>query len=278
MLVKGRRDVNAAAGREKSSGARWLYGFHAVARRLEVHPRSVHEVRLLPSPSQRRSVIARLAAAACIRAEAADEAMLRSLTGTGAHQGVAALAEPRGYEDVAEVVRRNPGPLLILDQIQDPHNLGALLRTAAAVRMAAVVLPEHGAVGITPAVEKVAAGAANDIAICRVANLSRSLKDLGEQGYWSIALVPRSGRSLFESSLTERTALVLGGEGGLRRLVERSSDDRVSIPVVGPVESLNSSVAGAIAMYELLRRRLCGLDGRPGPLGGAGVGNLTGIG
>lgn len=199
-------------------------------------------------------MIARLADAAHVRVGAADEPTLRSLAGTGAHQGVVALAEPQEVQSLAAVVERNPGPLLVLDQIQDPHNLGALLRTAAAVQMAGVVLPERGAVGITPAVEKAAAGAANDVAICRVANLSRALKMLGEQGYWSIALVPEAEQSLFEIALAERTALVLGGEGGVRRLVEQSSDFRASIPVAGPVDSLNASVAGAIGMYEVFRR------------------------
>jgi 23S rRNA (guanosine2251-2'-O)-methyltransferase len=258
MLVKGRKDVNAGSRRRVPHGARWLYGIHAVERRLEVNPASVHEVRLLPSPSDRRATIARLAEAAGIETGPADESTLRSLACTLSHQGVVALVDPREYEDLVSVLERKSGPLLLLDQIQDPHNLGALLRTAAAVRMAAVVLPERGTVGITASVEKVAAGAVNDVAICRVVNLSRALKEIAMAGYWSIALSPRAEQSLFRMEIPERSALVLGGEGGLRPLVERSCDFQASIPTPGPVESLNVSVAGAIAMYEIYRRSLAG--------------------
>jgi 23S rRNA (guanosine2251-2'-O)-methyltransferase len=116
---------------------------------------------------------------------------------------------------------------------------------------------------VTPAVEQIATGATNDVAVCRVPNLSRLLRLAGRHGLWSVALVPRGGRNLFEIDFPERVALVLGGETGLRPLVARSCDGLASIPVQPQVESLNASVAGAVAMYEFVRQR-----GLTGPKGG----------
>jgi 23S rRNA (guanosine2251-2'-O)-methyltransferase len=184
-----------------------------------------------------------------------EPATLRELTGSTDHQGVAALSEPYLYAEFDAVTSPDRRALLLLDQVQDPRNLGALLRTAAAVGMDAVILPRNGAVGVTPSVEKASAGNALDVRVCRVTNLSRALETLGSKGFWSVACVPRGGENLFEMALPARTVLVLGGETGLRPLVERSCDLRASIPLESGVESLNTSVAGAIAMYELRRRR-----------------------
>ena len=260
MVVKGSKVVNATGEGGRSKRCRWLYGINALARRLEVNPRSILEVYALPRPSGRRSMVVNLAAAAGLPVRRTDEATLRRLTGSTAHQGVAALAEPFQYADLAAVLAGTRGPLLLLDQIQDPHNLGALIRTAAAVGMAAVVMPRHGAVAVSASVEKVAAGAVNDTLVCQVTNICRSLTTLRSHGYWSIALVPRAGQDLFAMEMPEQPALVLGGEGGLRPLVEESCDFRASIPLKNSVESLNASVAGAIAMYEVARRGLTFLD------------------
>jgi 23S rRNA (guanosine2251-2'-O)-methyltransferase len=183
-----------------------------------------------------------------------DALQLRTLAGSDEHQGVAALVEAVGYADLFEVLKVDAGPLLFLDQVQDPHNLGALIRTAAAVGMAAVVIPRHGAVGVTAAVEKVAAGAVHDVPICQVTNLHRTLIEVRELGYWSIALEPRGGSDLFTLELPDKPVLVLGGESGIRPLVASGCDFRASIPQRQGVESLNASVAGAVAMYDVCRR------------------------
>jgi 23S rRNA (guanosine2251-2'-O)-methyltransferase len=120
--------------------------------------------------------------------------------------------------------------------------------------MAAVVIPRHGAAGVTAAVEKVAAGAVVDVPICQVANLHRLLVGLRSAGCWSIALTPRGGQSLFAIEIPLRPVVVVGGETGLRPLVEAACDLQASIPQRPGVESLNASVAGAIAMYEVCRR------------------------
>lgn len=242
------RRVNAA-------GDRWIYGFHAVARRLAVNPDSVRAVLLGVTPSSRRRELADLARKQGINLREVDEATLRRHSGADAHQGIVAQVAAFDYRGFEGLVAEQK-PVLVLDQIQDPHNFGALLRTAVGAGFAGAVLPERGAVGVTAAVEKAAAGAVNDLAICRVVNLARSLEQLAAAGYWRVALVPVEAPSLFHTELPQPTALVLGGEAGIRRLVLEKCDLKVSIPQVGPIESLNASVAGAIAMYEVLRRRL----------------------
>ncbi len=256
MVVKGAKLVNAASGDRHPGAERWVYGVNAVLRRLLVDPGSIWELRLLPNASGRRVDILRAAERASVVARDADERTLRLLTRTDAHQGVAARTGPFRYREFPLGGDDAFSAPLVLDQIQDPHNLGALVRTAAAVRMGAVVIPKHGAVGLTPSAEKVAAGAVNDISVCRVTNICRTLDVLRDRGYWAIALVAREGQNLFEMNIPERPALVLGGETGLRPLVRRSCDLVASIPQSRVVESLNVSVAGAIAMYELLRRGL----------------------
>jgi 23S rRNA (guanosine2251-2'-O)-methyltransferase len=263
MLVKGPRVVNVTLPAVDPGGRRWLCGINVVARRLEVNPRSVREVRIVSSSSPRLQRILELAgrAGAVVRTVSPEE--LRRLTATRSHQGVAALADPFRYAEFDEVLGLDPRALLVLDQVQDPHNLGALIRTAAACGLDAVVLPRHGAAPVTPAVERVATGAVNDVRICRVPNISRSLRILKRHHVWSVGLAPRCGQNLFEIDLPERVAIVLGGETGLRPLVARTCDLRVAIPVHPQVESLNASVAGAMAMYEIVRRgRLDRVKGR----------------
>jgi 23S rRNA (guanosine2251-2'-O)-methyltransferase len=252
--VNRRKVVNATRGERRGERGQWLYGINAVARRLDVRPSTIRALHLLPGESARRAQLAQAASRAGISVHDADHASLRRLTGSDALQGIAALADPYEYQDLHAVLAQSPGPVLVLDQIQDPHNLGALIRSAAAVGMAAVIIPRHGAAGVSPAVEKVAAGAVNDVPVCQAANIHRCLLDLRELGYWTIALSPLAEDSLFALELPPRPALVLGGETGLRPLVERTCDLRAAIPLRAGVESLNASVAGAVSMYEVARR------------------------
>lgn len=255
--MKGRRDVNARRRQRNPAsptGPRWIYGINAIERRLTAQPGTIREVCIMPAPGGRRPRIAAAAVSAGIPVREADGLALERLTGTSQHQGVAAQVSGFEYADVDTIILTDPGPLLILDQVQDPNNLGALIRTAAAVGMAGVIIPRHGAAGVTPAAEKVAAGAAVEVPVCLVGNLHRLLLDLRDAGYWSIALSPRGGQSLFQLDLPARPALVLGGETGLRPLVAATCDIRASIPQRSGVESLNASVAGAVAMYEVSRR------------------------
>jgi 23S rRNA (guanosine2251-2'-O)-methyltransferase len=252
--MKGQRDVNARSRRRHEPSSYWVFGINAVARRLAVRPASIRDLRLLPGEQGRRAALRRTAQTAGVPIRECDGEELKRLTGSDTHQGIAALVGAFHYAELNSVLSDDPGPVLILDQVQDPHNFGALLRTAAAAGMAAVVIPRHGAAGVTGAVEKVAAGAVNDVPICQVPNLHRTLLDLRDLGYWSIALAPGGGASLFELDLPARPALVLGGETGLRSLVLETCDLRASIPQREAVESLNASVAGAVAMYDVCRR------------------------
>lgn len=253
MVVKRNLLVNARARRRAHDRRlRWIYGLNAVIRRLEVRPSSVREVRVVRRVDVRRGQVCRLAGAVGVPVSETTPRVLRELTGSSKHQGIAALAEPIEYQDLAVVT--TGGPILVLDHIQDPYNFGALVRTAAAVAMEAVVIPCDRSAPVSSVTEKVAAGAANDVPICAVTNLRRCLLDLRALGYWSIALDVESEDSLFDIDVPMRVVLVLGGESGLRPLVARMCDRVVSIPMSTEVQSLNASVAGAIAMYELARR------------------------
>jgi 23S rRNA (guanosine2251-2'-O)-methyltransferase len=243
------RRVNAGGGE------RWIYGVHAVERRLTIHPESVRTVYLGGRMSPRRRELSDLARRHGIAVREADEPTLRKHSGSDAHQGAVAMVAAFDYCDLGDLARDGRS-ILILDQIHDPQNLGALLRTASAAGFAGAVLPERGATGVTGAVEKASAGAVNDIGVCRVVNLVRALDQLATAGYWRLALVPGEGRSLFSIEIPRPVALVLGGETGIRRLVREHCDLSGSIPQIGPVESLNASVAGAVAMYEVLRQHL----------------------
>jgi 23S rRNA (guanosine2251-2'-O)-methyltransferase len=251
--VKGPKVVNATAADARGE-RRWIYGINPILRRLEVAPTSLGEVRIAAKPSNRLEELVRLAERARVAVRRVPPDELRHLTRTETHQGVAALAAPIAYRELNDSLLGRSGSFLMLDQIQDPQNLGALIRTAAAVGMAAVILPRHGGAPITPVVEKAAAGAVNDVPLCQVANLHQTMRRLRESGFWSVGLVAHGGENLFEARLPSPVALVLGGEAGMRPLIERACDVRVTIPVTGAVDSLNASVAGAIAMYDLLRR------------------------
>jgi 23S rRNA (guanosine2251-2'-O)-methyltransferase len=187
-------------------------------------------------------------------AEVSDE-QLKQLTGNSHHQGVVAQAREFHYAPIESIVSRG-GVIVVLDQIQDPRNLGAILRTAAAVSAAGVVLPKDGTVGVTATVEMAAAGTAARLPIARVTNLVRTVKWLKEQGYWTVALDARGTQSIFDLDLGEPTALVVGGETGVRPLLLSVCDRTASIPMDRTVESLNVSVAVGIALYQIHRPQL----------------------
>ena len=176
------------------------------------------------------------------------------------HQGVVAEAAPYVYatlEDVIEAARASEAPLvLVLDVLQDPQNLGSLLRSAAAAGAQGVVIPEHRAVGVTPAVVKASAGAIERLKIAQVTNLSRAIDALKEVGIWAVGLDAAAETHYDKADLNRPIALVVGGEGkGLRPLVRQHCDLVVSLPMPGAIESLNAAVAGSIVLYEVLRQR-----------------------
>lgn len=178
------------------------------------------------------------------------------------HQGVLAWVHSpaaRNQNDLAGILEAAEGPpfLLVLDGVQDPHNLGACLRTADAAGVHALIAPKDNAVGLTPVACKVASGAARTVPYVQVTNLARAIDALKEQGVWFIGAAGQSGAGLFETDLTGPLALVLGSEGkGMRRLTRERCDLLVRLPMLGTIESLNVSVAAGICLYEALRQRL----------------------
>ncbi|HZB91076.1 MAG TPA: 23S rRNA (guanosine(2251)-2'-O)-methyltransferase RlmB [Stellaceae bacterium] len=240
----------------------WLYGRHAVAAALANPARRVRRLIALAETAAELEALA--AAAAALPAtvpEVLDRRDFEQLLPQGAvHQGMALAAEAlpaRDLDDVLDGISDAAPPHLIvlLDQVSDPHNVGAILRSAAAFAARAVVMPEHGAPPVTGALAKAASGALEAVPLIRVTNLARTLDRLKEAGFWCVGLEEGAARTLAETDPGERVALVLGAEGsGLRRLTRERCDLLARLPTRGEPASLNVSNAAAIALYELSRR------------------------
>ncbi len=239
-----------------------VYGVHAVERLIK-QGAAVRTVQLVGGRlNPRLQKLQRLAERQGIPIERVPRARLDRLGGV--HQGVAAVLDEQARTapalteaDLPALVEARPDPLLIfLDEVQDPHNLGAILRTADATGAQAVVIPRHQSVGVTPVVRKVACGAAETVPVVMVNNLARTLAALKEHGLWIIGLAGETDRVLFQQDLRGPVGLVLGAEGrGLRRLVREQCDYLCALPMMGSVESLNVSVAAGVALYEVVRQR-----------------------
>jgi 23S rRNA (guanosine2251-2'-O)-methyltransferase len=238
-----------------------IYGFHAVTGRLRQNAAGVHEIYLDAARSDPRSQeLAKLAAAKAVRVISVDGHRLDGLTGHARHQGVAArVTAAKVRHDLDEVLEGIKGPalLLILDGIQDPHNLGACLRVADAFGVHAVIAPKDRAVGITPVVSKVASGADETVPYIAVTNLARTLRALKDKGVWIVGADEAASVSLYDARLSGALAWVFGAEGeGMRRLTRENCDELVRIPMSGSVASLNVSVASGVCLGETTRQRL----------------------
>lgn len=195
-----------------------------------------------------------------------DRQEMDRLAGRANHQGVMGEVGPYAYYTLEQILDKSPkGPslLLILDNIQDPMNLGALIRSAEAAGAVGVILPRERAVAVTPTVMKAAAGAGEFLSVARVVNLVQAMKIIKEAGFWIMGADATAKDIIFDQDLTAKVALVIGSEGrGLRRLVKEKCDSLVSIPLRGRVNSLNASAAGAVAMFEFVRQnRMLGRGG-----------------
>ena len=194
----------------------------------------------------------------------ADRRKLDAMSVTHAHQGVVALAAVRDYctvEDILAIAEQAGEPPLILlcDEISDPHNLGAILRTAECVGAHGVIIPKRRSAGLTSIVDKTSAGAAEHVAVARVPNLPAAIRTLKERGLWVYGTAAEGTQSLWDTDFTGPVCLVIGSEGdGMGRLVEENCDFLVSIPMRGRVNSLNASAAAGVLMYEVLRQRSLG--------------------
>jgi 23S rRNA (guanosine2251-2'-O)-methyltransferase len=199
---------------------------------------------------------------------------LDELSKNANHQGVVALVAPRTYADVEEILARakelGEDPLLvILDAIQDVHNLGSLIRTAEVVGAHGVILPEHRAAGLTPVVDKTSAGAVEFLPVAQVTNITRTLDDLKKRGIWCIGLEGSARTRFDQANLKGPIALIVGNEGkGISRLVRDHCDLLVSLPMRGHVGSLNAAIAGSITLYEIWRQRGWAMPAIPPELDG----------
>ncbi len=241
---------------------RTLYGVHPVRELLRAGTAQVTELWLAEGGDRARA--AELTGLARERGAAVREAPrgeLERLAGTDRHQGVVAVVAEYGYRELDDLLAaaRSAGepPLLVaLDGIEDPHNLGAVIRSAHALGAHGVVIPKDRAAGVTPAVARVSAGAVEHLPVARVTNLARAIAELKEAGVWTVALDADAPDSLAAVDLTLPTALVLGAEGsGIRPLVRKTCDRVARIPMSGRIGSLNASAAAAIALYEAARQR-----------------------
>ncbi len=191
-----------------------------------------------------------------------DRRKLDAMSVTHAHQGVIAVAAVREYASVSDILalarEKGEAPLVVVcDEISDPHNLGAIIRTAECAGAHGVIIPKHRSAGVTAVVEKTSAGAVEHMAVARVGNLAAALKELQDAGVWIFGTAADGDRSLWEADLKGPAALVIGSEGsGMSRLTRESCDFLVSIPLRGKVSSLNASNAAAIVLYEAVRQRL----------------------
>lgn len=242
------------------SETRFIHGFHAILSRLRRNPEGVLELYLATGRQDVRAKdLLKQAELVGVRVIPADGARLDGMAGTSRHQGVVARVDGRIRElrlaDVLESLTE-PALLLVLDGVQDPHNLGACLRVADGAGAHAVIAPKDKAVGLNATAIKVASGAADSVPYVTVTNLARALKEMQEAGVWLVGMDEAGGKDIYQTDLKGPVALVMGAEGaGLRRLTKDTCDFLVNIPMMGTVESLNVSVASGVCLYEARRQR-----------------------
>jgi len=242
------------------SRARIVFGFHAVTVLLRQRPESVLELHAGTERTDgRMRDLLKLAEQKKVRVMAASGERLDGLTGHARHQGVVAqVTEVKRSSSLDDTLDAVVGPplLLVLDGIQDPHNLGACLRVADAAGVSAVVAPKDRAVGLNATAAKVASGAAETVPYFPVTNLARTLRELKERSIWIVGTDESAKDDVFTADFPDAVAWVLGAEAeGMRRLTKEHCDFLVRIPMLGVVESLNVSVAAGIVLFESVRRR-----------------------
>jgi len=240
-----------------------LFGLHSVQAALDYSPKKIHKAWVDSGRQDKRlgQVVDDLLALG-IEPEKVDRKRMNRLADNNNHQGIVIEVEMPGElseSDLKTAVENlsETALFLVLDNVQDPHNLGACLRTADATGVHGVIITKDNATGITPTVCKVASGAAETVPVYQVTNLSRTLRWLKGEGLWIMGAAGETAQTIYKSDFTVPMALVVGAEGkGLRRLTKEQCDVLVSVPMLGQVESLNLSVATGVLLYEAVRQRL----------------------
>lgn len=237
-----------------------LYGLHAVREALKAGSRPLQRVLVLRTDKQFTDIV-QLARSRHVPIHVQPLASFDRLVSNGKHQGVVAFTSAKAYQTedsiLARAAQRHEAPLLVvLDGVEDPHNLGAVLRTAEGAGAHGVFIPERRAAGLTSVVAKASAGAIDYIPVARVTNTSRLLESLKAAGVWIYGVTPSADKIFTDVDLREPVGLVFGGEGtGIRPGVLQHCDDCVRIPLRGQVRSLNVSAAAAIVLFEAVRQR-----------------------
>ncbi len=244
-----------------------IYGIHAVAEALKARGRAFEYVAVADQRHDgRMQRVVELARAAGVPIRKLPREQLERLAHAPTHQGIVAVTSAKTYVDVDDLLAQKRGShafLIVLDSVEDPHNLGAIIRTADAAGADGIIIPERRATGVTATVAKASAGASEHLPVAKVTNITRTLEALKQRNIWIVGLDERGAKTYDQIDYNMDCALVLGAEGqGLHDLVRKSCDFLVSIPMLGHVPSLNVSVAAAIVMYELLRQRRAALTQR----------------
>ena len=244
-----------------------VYGRHSVLALLN-SDRQIERIWLISSVKRDRR-FAELLQQAKQQGTLIDEvspSRLDNLTGYSNHQGITAQVAPYRYwsldDLLIEAKKTTDSPVIVIaDSIEDPHNLGAIIRTAEAMGIQGLIIPQRRAVGVTATVMKVAAGALENLPVAKVVNLSKTLEKLKESGFWIYGTAAQSSKLLHKTNFSGAIGLVIGSEGkGLSSLVQRHCDELVAIPLQGKTPSLNASVAAAIAIYEICRQKCLHTD------------------
>ena len=238
-----------------------IYGFHAISKMLQHSPQSCIELLCTETKNPRLLSLIASARQVGISIRFEPRETLNNLSGNTKHQGCLMQIDdesPSGLTFEQLLQQNHERSLyLVLDGVQDPHNLGACLRTADATGVDAVIIPKDRSVGLNATVRKVAAGGAETVPLIEVTNLARCLKDMKKVGIWIYGTSDQAMTAIYEHDYNSAVALVMGAEGdGLRRLTAEQCDHLIKLPMLGSVESLNVSVATGVCLYEILRSRM----------------------
>lgn len=240
-----------------------IFGVNPVLEVLRSNPNTIEKLSVTEGALTQRVAgeILTRAREAKVRVEMVDRERLNRMAEGGVHQGVVAQVRDFEYLGLAELIQKAKSsgrqPLVVLlDGIQDPHNLGAIARSAYAFGAQGMIIMKDRAVGVTPVAMKASAGALAHLAVARVTNLSRAIEELKEAGFWSVAMEPEGAQLAWHAKLTGPLAIIVGAEGaGVRKGVLGHADYKVRIPMSGQVDSLNASVSAGVLLYEIARQR-----------------------
>jgi 23S rRNA (guanosine2251-2'-O)-methyltransferase len=249
----GERETRRASGNDREI----VYGVEPIRELVAAAPGSIRVLYVKSGDQRRFAAEIDLVRTGGGRVEFADDAGLERLAGPAArHQGIAALMREYEYTPLEQILADQPDPIVLVDGVTDPRNLGALMRSAEGAGVGAIVIAKDRTAAITPAAVKSSAGAWIHLKIARCGNVARTIEQLKQAGYWTAALAPGGDTSIYALDTSRKLAIIVGSEGrGVREIVKKGADFVVDIPMRGKVGSLNVSVAAAVALFEIARRR-----------------------